>query len=586
MAETKTTEKTKTTKRAGTAKRMPVRDKAASPKAKKIPAEMPEVGALPVVKGENAAAVKKAAGKPAVKVPPGKPAVKTPASAPAVRTAPSVPAVTEPAPAVQTAVPAAVPEKEKKHVLFVCSETAFGGTGGLAEVMSSLPAAINAGGEFEARVISPLYEAFPQELRRELEFVCHINVPLAWRNQYCGLFKYRHRGVVYYFIDNEYYFKRPNLYGYYDDGERFAYLSRAAVELLPHLGWKVDLLHCHDWQTALVPIYYKLFYMYREGYGGIRTVFTIHNIEYQGKYSRNILEDVFGIPAAEYMSIEHRGCINLMKGAIDYSDAVSTVSPTYAQEIKDPYYAHGLENVLLKNGHKLRGILNGIDVETYDPATNPALFKNYTADDPSGKAVNKTELQKMLSLPVRPDVPMIAVISRLVAHKGLDLVRFAMNDILRGDVQFVILGKGDPDYENYFSHVQKMYDQKVCAVIAYNKDLSHKIYAAADIFLMPSKSEPCGLSQMMACRYGTIPVVRLTGGLKDSIADCGDGDVGNGFTFAQYNAGDMLHALDRATGLYRDYRDKWAGLMHRAMTTDYSWTKSAAEYAAFYREMF
>lgn len=474
---------------------------------------------------------------------------------------------------------------DKKHILFVCSETTFGGTGGLAEVMSSLPAAVNAEGKFEARVISPLYEAFPAALREKLKFICHINVPLAWRNQYCGLFSYEHRGVTYYFVDNEYYFKRPNLYGYYDDGERFAFLSRAVVELLPHLGWKVDVLHCHDWQTALVPIYYKLFFMYREGYGGIKTIFTIHNIEYQGKYSPSILEDVFGIPNAEYMSVEHRGCVNLMKGAIDYADAVSTVSPSYAQEITDPYYAHGLENVLLKNRGKLRGILNGVDIDTYDPATNPALFKNFTVETMGDKKVNKTELQKMLSLPVREDVPMIAVISRLVSHKGLDLVRFAMNDILREDVQVVILGKGDPDYENYFSHVQKMYDQKVCAVIAYNKDLSHKIYAAADIFLMPSKSEPCGLSQMMACRYGTVPVVRLTGGLRDSITDCGDGDTGNGFTFGTYNAGDMLHAIERATGLYRDYHAKWVGLMRRAMTTDFSWKQSAKEYDNFYAEL-
>lgn len=501
-----------------------------------------------------------------------------------------VEAVTE-KPAEKAAKPAKEkqPEATKKHVLFVCSEAfPFAGTGGLGEVMGSLPRALNEESkDYEARIILPLYESFPSEERKNLEFVCHINVPLAWRNQYCGLFKYDYNGTVYYFVDNEYYFKRPNLYGYYDDGERFAFLSRAVVELLPFLEWKTDILHCQDWQTALVPIYYKLFYMYREGYGGIRTVFTIHNIEYQGKYGKNIIEDVFGIPAHEYMSIEHRGCINLMKGAIDYSDMVSTVSPTYAQEIMDPYYAHGMENVLLKNSYKLRGILNGVNVDEYNPETNRSLFENYTVKNvKSGKIKNKTELQKMLSLPVNENVPVLAVISRLVAHKGLDIVRQAMNDIMRNDVQVVLLGKGDPEYEGFFTHMQQMYEGKLCSVIAFNKDLSHKIYAGADMFLMPSKSEPCGLSQMMACRYGTIPIVRKTGGLKDSIIDCGDGDEGNGFTFVNYDAGDMLHAIERAIGLYRDYRSKWDGLTERAMKSDFSWKNSAREYVKFFNELF
>ncbi len=515
----------------------------------------------------------------------------TPVAAPK---APLKPAAEKKAPAPKTAnAPVAekkaAPDKkpQNKKVLFVCSEAfPFAGTGGLGEVMGSLPRAINeqkAG--YEARIILPLYEGFPQSERSKLQFVCHINVPLAWRNQYCGLFKLDHNGTVYYFVDNEYYFKRPNLYGYYDDGERFAFLSRAVAELLPHLDFKPDILHCHDWQTALVPIYYKLFYMYREGYGGIKTIFTIHNIEYQGKYSRSIIEDVFGIPDNQYMSIEHRGCINLMKGAIDYSDAISTVSPTYAREIMDPFYAHGLENVLLKNSHKLRGILNGIDVDTYNPRTQPALFANFDENDLAGKARGKEELQKMLSLPVSSDTPIIAIISRLVGHKGLDLVRMSMNDLLKRNVQVVLLGKGDPDYENYFAHVQKMYERKFSAVIAFNKDLSHKIYAGADIFLMPSKSEPCGLSQMMACRYGTVPVVRETGGLADSIVDCYNGDIGNGFRFSRYAADDMMGAIDRAVGLYTDYKDKWAGLRKRAMTTDFTWRQSAGEYFKFYNEV-
>lgn len=476
----------------------------------------------------------------------------------------------------------------KKNVLFVCSEAfPFAGTGGLGEVMGSLPRSINAGNDgYEARIILPLYESFPESEKANLEFICHINVPLAWRNQYCGLFRLNYNGTVYYFIDNEYYFKRTNLYGYYDDGERFAFLSRAVVELIPSLGFKPDIIHCQDWQTALVPIYYKLFYMFREGMSGIKIIFTIHNIEYQGKYSKSIIEDVFGIPTREYLSIEHRGCINLMKGAIDYADAISTVSPSYAKEIMDPYYAHGLESILLKNSFKLRGILNGVDVDSYNPCTNTALFKNFDENDLTGKAVNKAELQKMLSLPVSSSTPIIAIISRLVAHKGLDLVRFAMNDILNKDVQVVLLGKGDPDYENYFTHIQKMYSNKFSAIMAFNKDLSHKIYGAADMFLMPSKSEPCGLSQMMACRYGTIPIVRATGGLRDSITDCYHGDWGNGFVFNNYDASDMLNAIDRAVGLYRDFPEKWGGLVKRAMTTDFTWKNSAHEYIKFYNEFF
>ncbi|MCL2061374.1 MAG: glycogen synthase GlgA [Firmicutes bacterium] len=476
----------------------------------------------------------------------------------------------------------------QKNVLFVGSECApFFGTGGLGEVLGSLPQAINGlNSGITASVILPLYEMLEDEFRDKLEFMCHINVPLAWRNQYCGLFRLNHEGTVYYFVDNEYYFKRHNLYGYYDDGERYAFFCRAVNELIPQLGFKPDILHCHDWQTALVPIYYKLFYMYYPGYENIHTVFTVHNIEYQGKYGKNIIEDVFGIGNKEYLSLEHGGCINLVKGAMDYADALSTVSPTYARELEDAFYAHGLENIVRKNRSKMRGILNGVDTAVYNPEKNPALFVNYGASNPTaGKAKNKAELQKMLSLPVNPDVPLIAIISRLVSHKGLDLVRFALDEILKQNIQLVVLGKGDPDYEGYFTYTQTMYENKVASVIAFNKDLSHKIYAAADIFLMPSKSEPCGLSQMMACRYGTVPVVRATGGLNDSIQDCGTGDKGNGFVFDHYDAAEMLHAVARAAGLYTDYREKWNGLVKRCMETDFSWQNSAGAYVKFYNEL-
>ena len=481
-----------------------------------------------------------------------------------------------------------VVQKEVKHILFTASEAwPFAGTGGLGEVIGSLPKALNELGDVEARVILPLYGNLPQEYREKLHFITNITVPLAWRNQYCGLFELVHNGVTFYFIDNEFYFKRTGLYGYGDDGERFAFLSRAVLELLPYLNWKVDVLHCHDWHTALVPIYYKLFYQFNEGLQGIKTIFTIHNIEYQGQFSGDVIEDLFGIPHREYMSIEYHGCINLMKGAIDYADAVSTVSNSYAREIMDSAHAHGLESVLIKNSYKLSGILNGIDTSVYNPKTNASLFVNFDKETVAqNKVINKTELQKMLNLPVNPKTPMIAMISRLVNHKGLDIVRSAFNDILNEEVQFVVLGTGDADHENFFKYMQNVYGESVHALITFNKDMAQKIYAGADIFLMPSKSEPCGLSQMMALRYGTIPIVRTCGGLKDSIFDCGNGDKGNGFVFEEYNKDALLNAVKRAVGLYRDYEEKWNGLRNRAMDCDYSWANSAGKYNEFYKNLF
>ncbi len=477
--------------------------------------------------------------------------------------------------------------KAKKKVLFVGSEAfPFAGTGGLGEVLGSLPRAINDGDDYEARVIIPLYGSFPQERRKDLEFVCWTFIPLSWRRQYCGLFRIKEGNTVVYFVDNEYYFKRDRLYGHGDDGERFAFFCRAVLELLPRLDFMPDILHCNDWQTALVPIYYNLFYKHSvSGYENIKTIFTIHNIEYQGWFGRDTLGDVFGIPDWEFSSIEHFGEINLMKGAIDYSDAVGTVSPTYAEEILSGEYGHTLDGDLVRNKHKLRGILNGIDTVSYDPKSNPSLFAHYSADDPSGKAINKSGLQKLLGLPVRSDVPIIAMITRLADHKGLNIVRDALPELLKRDVQFVILGTGDNGYEQYFSYMQSVNDDKMRVIIAFDKVLSHRIYAGADIFLMPSKSEPCGLSQMMAARYGTIPVVRETGGLADSIVDAYNGDFGNGYKFARYAADDLLNALDRAIGLYRDYKDKWAGLVKRAMLTDFGWGKSAKEYEKFYDDL-
>ena len=477
-------------------------------------------------------------------------------------------------------------QSDKKKILFVASETfPFAGTGGLGEVMGSLPKAINDSGEYEASVILPLYGGFPEKRRADLQFVCWTFVELSWRRQYCGLFKIQEGNTVYYFIDNEYYFKRDKLYGYGDDGERFAFFSKAVIDLIPRLGFKPDILHCNDWQTALVPIYYKLFYMYVDGFTNIKTVYTIHNIEYQGWFPRGAIGEVFGIPEHEFGSIEHFGEINLMKGAIDYADMVTTVSPTYAKEILTQEYGRTLDWDLKRNEHKLTGILNGVNTEAYNPEKNPSLFAHYSVKDKSGKAVCKAELQKMLGLPVRSDVPIIAMITRLASHKGLDIVKAAMTELLSRDIQFVLLGTGDSDYEEYFRYLQDLYGNKLRAVIAFNTDLSHKIYSGADIFLMPSKSEPCGLSQMMACRYGTIPIVRETGGLKDSITDAYNGDCGNGYKFSRYDAGDLLNAIDRALGLYNSFPEKWTGLVDRAMRTDFSWNASAKEYIALYNAL-
>ena len=528
-----------------------------------------------------------------------KPAATTAKKAPSKRVTPTVgagidrpkeansQAVSKPAKTAPIAKGKKAAKDNKKHILFVGSESLpFAGTGGLGEVLGSLPKAINSlGANVKASVILPLYEAVEEEFREKFEFIKHIYVPVAWRKQYAGLFKYTHEGVDFYFIDNEYYFKRSNLYGYYDDGERYAFFSRAVLELLPHLPQKVDILHCHDWQTALVSVYYKLYYMYREGYRGIKSIFTIHNIEYQGKYPSSIVEDVFGIDSSELGSISYDGCINLLKAAMDYSDAVSTVSPTYASELEDAFYAHGLENVIRHNAHKVRGILNGIDIDAYNPKTNKSIFAQYDNKSFKNKQKNKLELQSMLDLNKSADTPLVAIISRLVCHKGLDLVRFAMDELLKMDIQLVILGKGEPDFEAYFSHIHEMYPQKVAAIIAYNKDLAHKVYSAADIFLMPSKSEPCGLSQMMACRYGSVPVVRATGGLKDSITDCGDGNNGNGFVFNDYDAASMLHAVRRAVALFSDNRTEFESLAIRCMNSDFSWGKSASEYVKFYEEV-
>ncbi len=498
----------------------------------------------------------------------------------------SVPPVEVVADAESAPVEEPAPElhvEPKKKILFVASEAApFIATGGLAEVIGSLSKAIAKDDTYDVRVIIPLYQDIKKEYRKDFKFIGNIFVPLSWRNQYCGIFEYEANNVRFYFVDNEYYFKRPGCYGYYDDGERFAFFCRSVMEILSFLGFYPDILHCHDWQAALAALYLKTIYCFRPEYQFIRAVFTIHNIEYQGKYSLDILEDLFGISNRFRYLVEYDRCINLMKGAIECCERFSTVSPTYAGEIKDPYYSHGLDPIIRRNEFKLCGILNGIDPDYYNPATDKSLFANYSADDPGNKAICKEELQRMLNLPVKPDTPVIAMITRLVAHKGLDLVKEVIEQVLRQDVQFVLLGTGDSAYENYFSDLARRYQGKVVSIISFNSDLSRKIYAGADLFLMPSKSEPCGLSQMIASRYGTVAIVRETGGLRDSITPYGAG--GNGFTFHDYNAYDMLYVINEALGVYRD-KAAWEALRKKAMETDFSWATSAKYYMGLYMGM-
>ncbi len=469
-------------------------------------------------------------------------------------------------------------------VLYIASEALpFAASGGLADVAGSLPKAMR-NRLVGCRVVMPLYESISQEMGDNMKLLTSLSVPVAWRRQYCGVFEAKVDGVIYYLLDNQYYFKRQGMYGHYDDAERFAFFSRAVLEMLPHIGFKPDVLHANDWQSALVPLFYSIFYANREGYEGIKTVLTIHNIQYQGKYGMELIEDVLGIPPEHRSLLEYDGCVNFMKAGIECADRVTTVSPTYAQEILDPWFSWGLDPILNARSWKLHGILNGIDTDGYNPETDPNVFQNFTVDTvEEGKAANKKALQERLCLPVRPDVPLIGMVTRLTSHKGLDLVKYIVDDLMQKDVQMVVLGSGEWVYENFFREIQNKYPEKFCYCVGFIPELARKIYASADIFLMPSKSEPCGLAQMVACRYGTLPIVRETGGLKDSILDCGE-EGGFGFTFKTYNAGDMLAAIERALGAYANKPDL-ALLRKRCMTEDFTWGRSANTYIRMYREM-
>lgn len=466
-------------------------------------------------------------------------------------------------------------------ILFVASEARpFIASGGLADVAGSLPKALCDSGN-ECRVVIPLYKNIPQQFREKMEFVRNFNVPLAWRNQYCGVFKMCHQGVVYYFLDNEYYFKRDNLYGYYDDAERFAFFSKASMEMLNYIDYDPDIVHTNDWHTALVPVYLNTFYRSIPKYHDIKTVFTIHNIQYQGQYGMEIAWDVLGIPEYQHPILEYNGCLNMMKAAIVQVNVVNTVSPSYAVEIHDPWFSHGLDPILNMKGNRVIGILNGIDVAANDPKTDQDIYKNYDIKTLDDKKVNKAELMKEMGLEPDEDRMLIGMVTRFASHKGLDLVKYIFDDLMRDNVSVVVLGSGEKVYEDFFREMQYRYAGRMSVKIGFLPALSKKIYAGADVFLMPSKSEPCGLAQMVAARYGTLPIVRETGGLKDSIHDMGT-ENGNGFTFKTYNAHDMLGAIQRAEGLYGN-KPLWKDAMTAAMSCDFSWDKSAGEYVRMYQ---
>ena len=474
-------------------------------------------------------------------------------------------------------------------ILYAASEAVpFCKTGGLADVAGSLPAALAAQGA-DVAVVLPLYQKVKEKFSDQLHFECYDYVDLAWRHSYCGLFSMERDGVTWYFLDNEQYFRRPELYGYMDDGERFGFFSRAVVRMLPHLRFWPEVIHCNDWQTALVPVY-----LLEEKYripqlGGTKSVFTIHNIEYQGRYGDQVLQDVIGLDKSylnEGMLAYHRD-VNLMKGAIMASNFVTTVSPTYAQELRTPFYAHGLDGVINQQSGKLEGILNGIDVDLYDPATNPGLAANFTPRAlVKGKNQCKQALQQAVGLQENPDVPIIACVSRLVGHKGFSLVTDSLQEIMGLDVQMVVLGTGDWQYEEAFRHAQSQYPGRFAAQLTYSAPLSTMIYAGADLFLMPSVSEPCGLSQMIAMRFGTIPVVRETGGLKDTVVPYNKFDgTGRGFTFANINAGDMVWVLREAVDLYHSNKKAWRALQREGITADFSWDNSARQYLDIYQRI-
>ena len=477
---------------------------------------------------------------------------------------------------------------KKMQIVFASAECApFVKTGGLGDVAGSLPAALVRAGA-EVIVMVPKYATIKDEYKAQMEHFADFYVSLGWRNEYCGLEKLEHDGVTYMFIDNERYFARDYPYGFFDDGERFAFFSKAITESLQHLpaGFECDILHCNDWQTALAPVFLREFYQGLPLYDRVKTVFSIHNVAFQGQFSDTVMEDILGvahIPAAASQLRCDACSINYMLGALRYADAITTVSPTYAGEIQTPEFGEGLDSVLRERSYALQGILNGIDVASFDPATDKRIAANYTVEDRSGKAICKAKLQEELGLEVRDDRPLMVMVTRLTRQKGMDLVMYALGRILAGGVQVAVLGTGDRDYEDGLRYFQDKYPGTMAARIEFDPALSQRMYAAADMFLMPSKFEPCGLSQIIAMRYGTLPIVRETGGLKDTVQPYNEftGE-GTGFSFSNFNGDEMGDAVFRAARLFWDNRDAWNQLVTQAMSQDFSWTRSADKYLDLY----
>lgn len=475
-----------------------------------------------------------------------------------------------------------------KKVLFVAAEAVpFVKTGGLADVAGSLPKELARQG-IDARIIMPQYGDIPAAWVEQMVHVRHIEVTLGWRRLYCGIERLEHDGLTYYFIDNEYYFRRQGLYGFLDDAERFSFFCRAVLEVLPYLDFAPDILHCHDWHTAMVPVLLHAHYRDRTPHHKLRTVLTIHNIQYQGVFEKEVLGDLLALDAGEYLTgdrLEFNGRVNYLKGGIAFADAVTTVSRTYAWEILTPEGGWQLDGILKKREADVSGILNGLDYEVYDPGRDKLLYQNYTRRSIGRKQTNKAKLQEFLGLEARPEAMMIAVVSRLVWAKGFDLIAAALEEMLAADVQLVVLGTGEDKYESMFRVAGHRQPGKLSANIYFDEALAHKIYAAADLFLMPSLHEPCGIGQLIALRYGCVPLVRETGGLKDTIQPYNEytGE-GNGFSFTHPNAGDMLYTLRRAMDFYRD-GEAWPRIVKAAMASDFSWQRSASEYVAVYEKL-
>ena len=486
------------------------------------------------------------------------------------------------APKAETASQQAQPMR----VLFATGEAMpFLRSGGLGDVAGALPKAL-LNCNVDCRVIMPLHSAIPVKYTDTMRFVGKTYVQLGWRTQYCGVFQSTMDGVTYYFIDNEYYFRRNTMYGQFDDAERFAYFSKAVLEALSIVDFAPQVIHCNDWHTALIPVFLDIFYRGVPKLEHVKTVFTIHNIEFQGKYDIALAKDICSIPDDRISLVEYGGALNYMKGGIECANAVTTVSPTYARELQEPFYAYGLDDILKARKYKISGIINGIDTDLYNPATDSALYANYSVQDIEKRAANKENMCQLLNLNYRADRPLITMVTRLTSQKGLDLVLGVAEEMLGGDLQLVILGTGDWKYENALKELEHRYNAKLRVIINFSKDLASKLYASGDMFLMPSKFEPCGLSQMIAMRYGSVPIVRETGGLKDSVPafDRTTGK-GLGFTFWAYSNQDLIGAIWRAMDLYYNDQPAWQTLMRNDMTADFSWTSSAAQYAELYNNL-